>query len=82
MASTDRWSPSAPQGFVVGMLITAGFFVLACGVGMTNIAIGGLGVAIAVLGPLLIAMTGMRVNSDEETEGLDTVEHNEKGYNL
>jgi Amt family ammonium transporter len=28
------------------------------------------------------AMTGMRVTSDEETEGLDTVEHNEKGYNL
>jgi Amt family ammonium transporter len=28
------------------------------------------------------AMTGMRVTGDEETEGLDTVEHNEKGYNL
>ena len=27
-------------------------------------------------------LTGMRVTSDEETEGLDTVEHNEKGYNL
>jgi Amt family ammonium transporter len=28
------------------------------------------------------ALTGMRVGSDDETEGLDTVEHNEKGYNL
>ncbi|HET9734024.1 MAG TPA: ammonium transporter [Burkholderiales bacterium] len=28
------------------------------------------------------AMVGMRVESDEETEGLDTVLHNEKGYNL
>jgi Amt family ammonium transporter len=28
------------------------------------------------------AMAGMRVTSDEETEGLDTVEHNEQGYNL
>jgi Amt family ammonium transporter len=28
------------------------------------------------------AMTGMRVSPDQETEGLDTVEHNEKGYNL
>lgn len=28
------------------------------------------------------SMTGLRVTSDEETEGLDTVEHNEKGYNL
>ena len=28
------------------------------------------------------ALAGMRVTGDEETEGLDTVEHNEKGYNL
>jgi len=28
------------------------------------------------------AVVGMRVQSDEETEGLDTVLHNEKGYNL
>ena len=31
---------------------------------------------------LTVRVTGMRVTSDEETEGLDTVEHNEKGYNL
>jgi Amt family ammonium transporter len=28
------------------------------------------------------AMVGMRVEAEEETEGLDTVLHNEKGYNL
>ncbi|MEW6690782.1 MAG: ammonium transporter [Pseudomonadota bacterium] len=28
------------------------------------------------------ALVGMRVSADEETEGLDTVLHNEKGYNL
>jgi Amt family ammonium transporter len=28
------------------------------------------------------ALVGMRVEGDEETEGLDTVLHNEKGYNL
>jgi Amt family ammonium transporter len=28
------------------------------------------------------AITGMRVANEEETEGLDTVLHNEKGYNL
>jgi Amt family ammonium transporter len=28
------------------------------------------------------ALAGMRVSADEETEGLDTVLHNEKGYNL
>jgi ammonia channel protein AmtB len=27
-------------------------------------------------------VVGMRVAGDEETEGLDTVLHNEKGYNL
>jgi Amt family ammonium transporter len=28
------------------------------------------------------AIAGMRINAEEETEGLDTVLHNEKGYNL
>jgi Amt family ammonium transporter len=28
------------------------------------------------------AVVGMRVEAEEETEGLDTVLHNEKGYNL
>jgi ammonia channel protein AmtB len=27
-------------------------------------------------------VAGMRVGAEEETEGLDTVLHNEKGYNL
>jgi len=27
-------------------------------------------------------VTGMRVEAEEESEGLDTVMHNEKGYNL
>ena len=40
--------------------------------------------AIATWGILKIsdAAIGMRVAADQETEGLDTVEHNEKGYNL
>ena len=28
------------------------------------------------------ALVGLRVQPEEETEGLDTVLHNEKGYNL
>jgi Amt family ammonium transporter len=28
------------------------------------------------------AVAGLRVTAEEETEGLDTVLHNEKGYNL
>jgi Amt family ammonium transporter len=35
-----------------------------------------------ILLKLTDAVTGMRVSLDQETEGLDTVEHNEKGYNL
>ena len=40
------------------------------------------GVLTFVLLKLVDAIVGMRVASEEETEGLDTVEHNEKGYNL
>jgi Amt family ammonium transporter len=40
------------------------------------------GVLTFVLLKLCIATTGMRVASDDETEGLDTVLHNEKGYIL
>ena len=40
------------------------------------------GIVTLVLLKLTDAITGMRVAGDEETEGLDQVEHNEKGYNL
>ena len=40
------------------------------------------GIVTWVLLKLSDAITGMRVTGDEETEGLDQVEHNEKGYNL
>ena len=40
------------------------------------------GIVTWVLLKLTGSMTGLRVDPDEETEGLDTVEHNEKGYNL
>ncbi|MNC90819.1 Ammonia channel precursor [compost metagenome] len=40
------------------------------------------GIVTWILLKLTDATTGMRVNPDQETEGLDTVEHNEKGYNL
>jgi Amt family ammonium transporter len=40
------------------------------------------GVLTWILLKLVDATAGMRVASDEETEGLDTVLHNEKGYNL
>jgi ammonium transporter, Amt family len=40
------------------------------------------GVLTWILLKLVDAVSGMRVAGDEETEGLDTVLHNEKGYNL
>jgi len=40
------------------------------------------GVLTWILLKLADALAGMRVQGDEETEGLDTVLHNEKGYNL
>ena len=40
------------------------------------------GVLTWILLKLVDAVAGMRVARDEETEGLDTVLHNEKGYNL
>jgi ammonium transporter, Amt family len=40
------------------------------------------GIVTWILLKLSDAVAGLRVASDEETEGLDTVLHNEKGYNL
>jgi Amt family ammonium transporter len=40
------------------------------------------GIATWVLLKLADAVAGLRVAGEEETEGLDTVLHNEKGYNL
>jgi Amt family ammonium transporter len=40
------------------------------------------GVLTFVLLKIVDAVAGMRVNAESETEGLDTVLHNEKGYNL
>jgi Amt family ammonium transporter len=57
--------------------------------GQVLVQIGGIvaiglwsGVVTLVLLKVSDALVGMRVVSDEETEGLDTVLHNEKGYNL
>jgi Amt family ammonium transporter len=40
------------------------------------------GVITYVLLKVSDALAGMRVGPEDETEGLDTVLHNEKGYNL
>ena len=50
-------------------------------VGMVAIAAWS-GILSWILLKLTDALTGMRVDAEEETEGLDTVLHNETGYNL
>jgi Amt family ammonium transporter len=50
-------------------------------VGVLAVAIWS-GVLTWILLKVADALVGMRVEADEETEGLDTVLHNEKGYNL
>jgi len=40
------------------------------------------GLVTYVLLKLIDAVLGLRVNTEQETEGLDTVLHNETGYNL
>jgi Amt family ammonium transporter len=49
------------------------------GIGVTAVWSG---VLTWILLKLVDAITGMRVGAENETEGLDTVLHNEKGYNL
>jgi ammonium transporter, Amt family len=66
-------------GYPEGMTMEKQFMVQLAGV----LAVGAWsGVVTWVLLKLSDALAGLRVTADEETEGLDTVEHNEKGYNL
>ena len=61
--------------------VTMGQQVLVQATGILAVAAWS-GFATWVLLKLTDAFAGMRVTGDEETEGLDQVEHNEKGYNL
>ncbi|MDH3319046.1 MAG: ammonium transporter [Betaproteobacteria bacterium] len=60
---------------------TMGGQVLVQGIGVLAIA-AWCGAVTWILLKLTDALAGLRVSGDEETEGLDTVLHNEKGYNL
>ena len=66
-------------GYPDGVTMGGQFVTQLLGVAVTAVWSG---VLTWVLLKLVDAMVGMRVASEEETEGLDTVEHNEKGYNL
>jgi len=66
-------------GLPEGQTMGGQLLVQLIGVGATALWCG---VLTWVLLKLTDAVAGLRVSGDEETEGLDTVLHNEKGYNL
>jgi len=66
-------------GFAEGMTMGKQVGVQLVGVAVTMLWSG---VLTLVLFKLVDALVGLRVTSEEETEGLDTVLHNETGYNL
>jgi Amt family ammonium transporter len=61
--------------------VTMGDQVLVQLTGVLAVAVWS-GVVTWILLKVSDAVAGMRVEAEEETEGLDTVLHNEKGYNL
>ncbi len=66
-------------GYAEGQTMGGQVLVQLAGIAATAIWAG---VITYVLLKICDAVAGMRVAPDEETEGLDTVLHNEKGYNL
>jgi catechol 2,3-dioxygenase-like lactoylglutathione lyase family enzyme len=60
LARTNRWSMSDRQAFFVAGLVTLGAFLIFYGVGLSNVAIIGLGVAMVILGPALSLMARIR----------------------
>ena len=61
--------------------VTMGSQVMKQVIGVVATVIYGVVVSFILL-KLTDAMTGLRVDSDEETEGLDIVLHDERGYNI
>ncbi len=67
------------MGLPEGRTIAGQFGVQLVGLAATALWCG---VLTWILLKLTAAVTGLRVGGDQETEGLDTALHNEKGYNL
>ncbi len=78
---TGVFAASALGGVGYAEKVTMGDQVLVQLVGVVSVAAWS-GVITLVLLKITDALTGMRTTAEEETEGLDTVLHNETGYNL
>jgi Amt family ammonium transporter len=73
------WSAFGGMGYPEGQTMGGQILVQLAGVLATAVWSG---VVTWVLLKIVNAVVGFRVAAEEETEGLDTVLHNEKGYNL
>jgi Amt family ammonium transporter len=69
------------QGFLNADITTSGAQFVEQAIGAISIALW-CGVVSFVLFKLIDVTIGLRVNEEEETEGLDLTQHEERGYNL
>ncbi len=77
--ASDQLGVFSGQGYAEGMTMASQLGVQAIGVAATFIYTA---VITYILLKVLDALMGLRVSSDEETEGLDIVLHDERGYDL
>ena len=62
MAPANRMPMSDTRKIAMVGLIVVGVFLFCCGTGMSSLAVGSIGVILAVGGPILIVATTMRGN--------------------
>ena len=62
MAPANRLPVSDMRKLAVAGLIIVGVFLLCCGTGMSSVAVGSIGVILAIGGPILIFATTLRGN--------------------
>jgi Amt family ammonium transporter len=77
--ASDGLGAFSGQGLAEGRSIASQFGVQALGALAT---LAWCGVATFVILKIVGAMVGLRVDRDQETEGLDIAQHDERGYNL
>ncbi|MBL4780803.1 MAG: ammonium transporter [Porticoccaceae bacterium] len=77
--ASDQLGAFSGQGYAEGMTMGSQLGVQAIGVAATFMYTA---VITYILLKVLDALMGLRVSSDEETEGLDIVLHDERGYDL
>jgi Amt family ammonium transporter len=77
--ASDQLGVFSGQGYAEGMTMASQLGVQAIGVAAVFVYTG---VITYVLLKVLDALMGLRVTGDEETEGLDIVLHDERGYDL